>query len=229
MNWEVMLTSPVTPEYLKWFKVPITFDRSDHPDFIPKLGEYPLIVNPIIKDVKLNRVPIDGGSFLNILFLKTFDQMGLPGSTLQLSRAPFHGVVPGTAATPVGQIILPITFMIRENYRTKYMQFEVTYFKMAYNTFLRRSALIKFMAIPHYAYLVLKMLGLNGVISIKGDAKQAYDCDRESCKMADALHAFVELQNLKKAMAESPPDPIKLEAKTSKLFVQSEDKLNKTI
>jgi hypothetical protein len=33
-----MAVSPATPEYLKWSEVPITFDRSDHLDFIPKLG-----------------------------------------------------------------------------------------------------------------------------------------------------------------------------------------------
>jgi hypothetical protein len=51
---EVMVVSPATPEYLKWSEVPITFDRSDHPDFVPKLGRYHFIVCPIIKDVKLN-------------------------------------------------------------------------------------------------------------------------------------------------------------------------------
>jgi hypothetical protein len=70
---KVMVVSTITPKYLKWSEVPITFDRSDHPDFIPKLGQYPLIVYPIIKDVKLNRVLVDGGSSLNILFLKAFD------------------------------------------------------------------------------------------------------------------------------------------------------------
>jgi hypothetical protein len=45
---------------------------------VPMLGWYPLIINPIVKDVKLNRVLVNGGSSLNILFLKTFDQMGLP-------------------------------------------------------------------------------------------------------------------------------------------------------
>jgi hypothetical protein len=64
------------------------------------------------------------------------------------------------------------------------------------------------MAIPHYAYLLLKMSGPNGVILIIGDIKQAYDCDLESCEMADALLASVELQNLKKVMAESPPDSV---------------------
>jgi hypothetical protein len=79
---KVMAAPPTTLEYLKWSEVPITFDYSDHPDFVPKLWQYHLIVSPIVKDVKLNRVLIDGGSSLNILFLKTFDQMGLSKSLL---------------------------------------------------------------------------------------------------------------------------------------------------
>jgi hypothetical protein len=51
---DIMTVSPATPEYLRWSEVYITFDRSNHPDFVPKLGWYPLIVNPILKDVKLN-------------------------------------------------------------------------------------------------------------------------------------------------------------------------------
>jgi hypothetical protein len=51
---EVMAISPATTKYLKWFEFPITFDRSDHLDFVPKTGRYPIIVSPIIKDVKLN-------------------------------------------------------------------------------------------------------------------------------------------------------------------------------
>jgi hypothetical protein len=51
---EVMTVSLATLEYMKYFKVPITFDCSDHPNFVPKPRRYPLIVCPIIKDVKLN-------------------------------------------------------------------------------------------------------------------------------------------------------------------------------
>jgi hypothetical protein len=32
---EVMVVSPATLEYLNWSEAPITFDRCDHPDFIP--------------------------------------------------------------------------------------------------------------------------------------------------------------------------------------------------
>jgi hypothetical protein len=52
--WDVMVVSPATPKYLKWYEIPITFDRSDHSDFVPKTGWYPPVVSPIVKDVKLN-------------------------------------------------------------------------------------------------------------------------------------------------------------------------------
>jgi hypothetical protein len=61
------------------------------------------------------------------------------------------------------------------------------------------------MAIPHYAYLVLKMPGPCGIISIRGDVNRAFDYDRESCKTTDRLMASAELQELKQALAESPP------------------------
>jgi hypothetical protein len=85
------------------------------------------------------------------------------------------------------------------------------------------------MAIPHYAYLVLKLLGPHGVISIRADVKRAYHCNRESCKVVDRLTAFVELQDLKKALDESPPDSVMPEANTSKMCIQPEDLLSKTI
>jgi hypothetical protein len=194
---------PTTPKYLRWSEVPITFDRSNHPDFIPKPGQYPLIVCPIVKDFKLNRVLVDGGSSLNLLFLKSFDQMGLSRSLLRPSRAPFHGIVPGTAAMPIGQISLPVTFGTRENFWTENIQFDVVDFEIVYNTFLGWLALTKFMAIPHYAYLVLKMPGPYGVISIRGDIMRAYDCNKESYEMVDGLTASTEFWELKESLAKS--------------------------
>jgi hypothetical protein len=124
-----------------------------------------------------------------------------------------------------------VTFETRENFSTENIQFQVTSFEIAYNAFLGRPALSKFMVIPHYAYLVLKMPGQRGVISIKGDVKQAFDCNRESCETANRLMASVELRDLKQALAESPlpPDPIMPEAKTSKTSIQVEDSLSKTV
>jgi hypothetical protein len=80
-------------------------------------------------------------------------------------------------------------------------------FETTYNTFLGRPALTKFMAILHYSYLVLKMPGPRGVISIRGDIKRAYHCDKESYEMANRLTSSRELREPKESLAESPPPP----------------------
>jgi hypothetical protein len=102
-------------------------------------------------------------------------------------------------------------------------------FEIAYNTFFGRPALTKFMAISHYAYLVLKMLGSRGVISIRKDVKRAYDCNKESYEIADRLIASAELQELKESLAESPPDPVIPDSKASKTSIQPEDALSKQV
>jgi hypothetical protein len=38
------------------------------------------------------------------------------------------------------------------------------------------------MAIPHYPYLLLKMSGPNGVLSLRGDLKRAFDCNVQAAK-----------------------------------------------
>jgi hypothetical protein len=91
---------------------------------------------------------------------------------------------------PIGQISLVVTFETRENFRTKNIQCEVANFETAYNAFMGRQSLTKFMAIPNYAYLVLKVPGPCGVISIRGDVKRAYDCNKESCEAAGVPREF---------------------------------------
>jgi hypothetical protein len=47
--------------------------------------------------------------------------------------------------------------------------------------------------------------------------------------MANRLTTSAELQELKKAFAEFPPDPVMLEAKTSKTSIQPDDSLSKMV
>ena len=89
----------------------------------------------------------------------------------------FYGIVPGKAAMPLGQITLLVTFRTLLNYHTEFIKFEVANFESSYHTILGRPALAKFMAIPHYPYLLLKMLGPNGVLSLRSDLKRAFDYD----------------------------------------------------
>jgi hypothetical protein len=127
----------------------------------------------VVAGSKLNKVLIDGGSGLNVLFAKTLKKMGLDIThMLTKSTSPFYGIVPGNAAIPLGSVVLPVTFgESRDNYRTEYIKFEVADFETSYHAILGRPAIAKFMAVPHYTYLVLKMPSPAGVLSLQGDLK----------------------------------------------------------
>jgi hypothetical protein len=89
---------------------------------------------------------------------------------LTKSTSPFYCIIPGNAAIPLGSVVLPVTFgETRENYRTEYIKFEVADFETSYHAILTRPAIAKFMAVPHYTYLVLKMPSPAGVLSLQGD------------------------------------------------------------
>jgi hypothetical protein len=78
----VYVVEPATPAFLWWSWSAITFDRSDHPDSIPHLGRYSLVVDPIIDKKRLNKVLMDRGSGLNIMYVKTLDAMGMNWSRI---------------------------------------------------------------------------------------------------------------------------------------------------
>jgi hypothetical protein len=77
-------------------------------------------------------------------------------------------------------VVLPVTFGMRDNYRTEFIKFEVGNFESSYHVILGRPALAKFMVVPHYVYLLLKMPGRSGVLTLRGDLKKSYDCNQEA-------------------------------------------------
>nr|XP_034595225.1 uncharacterized protein LOC117856898 [Setaria viridis] len=148
---------------------------------------------------------MDGGSGLNILYAETLDAMGIDRSHLRPSKAPFHGVVPGEQAMPLGQINLPVTFGTPSNYRKEVLTFEVVGFRGTYHAILGRPCYAKFMAIPNYTYLKLKLLGPNGVITIGTTFQKAYECDVKCCEYATAITIMSNLAvQLAKATEDRP-------------------------
>src|SRR6266542_5351968 len=120
-------------------------------------------------------------------------------SELNRSSAPFHGVIPRTSAIPLGQISLPVTLGTWENFRTENISFEVADFEMAYHAIFERPALAKFMVVPHYTYMVLKLPGPNGIITLRGGVRRSYNCDQESCTLAENLQARTERDSIRLA------------------------------
>jgi hypothetical protein len=118
-------------------------------------GILPLITAPVIANMKLHHVKIDGGAGLNFINHAAFKQLQISGSRLGPSH-PFSGVGP-QPVYPLGSIALPVTFRTEENFRTENVQFDVAEVNLPFNAIIGRPALYRFMAIAHHGYLVLKM------------------------------------------------------------------------
>jgi hypothetical protein len=182
---EVLNIEPVVPTPLRWSEVSITFSHADQWTSFSEPGRFPLVLKPVVVGSKLNKVLIDGGSGLNVLFTKTLKKMKLDTThMLTNSTSPFYGIVPGNTAIPLGSVVLPVTFEeTRENYHTEYIKFEFADFETSYHAILDRPTIAKFMTVPHYTSLVLKMPSPAGVLSLQGDLKISLDCDTEAVKL----------------------------------------------
>jgi hypothetical protein len=65
------------------------------------------------------------------------------------------------------------------NFRKETLTFEVVSFLGMYRAILGRSAYAKFMAVPNYTSLKLKMPGPKGIITVNTKFHHAYECDTE--------------------------------------------------
>jgi hypothetical protein len=155
-------------------------------DKLLRARAFTLVLKPVVAGSRLNKVLINGGSGLNVLFTKTLKKMKVDIThMLTKSASPFYDIVPDNAAIPLGSVVLLVTFgETRENYRTEYIKFEVADFETSYHAILGRPTIAKFMAVPHYTYLVLKMPSPAGVPSLQGDLKISFGCDTEAVELA---------------------------------------------
>jgi hypothetical protein len=183
---EVCSVKVATPVYLDWSDKPITLDQGDHPDCVPSPGRYPLVVDPVIGNARLSKVLMDGGSSLNIIYAETLGLLGVDLSTIWAGASPFHGIVPGKRVLPLGQLDFPVCFGTPSNFRKETLTFEVVRFRGTYHAVLGRPCYAKFMAVPNYTYLKLKMPGPKGTITVGSTYRHAYECDVECVEYAEA-------------------------------------------
>jgi hypothetical protein len=107
----------------------------------------------------VKKVLVDEGSSINITFPRTLLALRVALKDLTELDTPFFGIVSTEGEYPLKHIYMPVTFGTLENYRTEFLRFEVARFDCGYNAIIGRPGLAKFMAIPHYSYMILKMSG----------------------------------------------------------------------
>jgi hypothetical protein len=89
--------------------------------------------------------------------------------------------------------MLPVQFGTVERFRVDYVNFLVADFDTAYHAILGCPTLAKFMAIPHYTYLVLKMPTEQGILSLHANLDAAYACEKESFALAEAVDVSIHM------------------------------------
>ena len=79
-------------------------------------------------------------------------------------------------------------------------------FPGSYHAILGWPCYAKFMAIPNYTYLKLKMSRPNGIITMGSTFSHAYMCDREHYELATVIINSTELLELRNSVTPAVPD-----------------------
>ncbi|XP_066374883.1 uncharacterized protein [Miscanthus floridulus] len=100
------------------------------------------------------------------------------------------------ASKSLGEITLPVQFSTAINYCVEHINFYIVDFDTAYHAILGWPALAKFMAMPHYAYLVLKMPLPTGVLALWANLTITYACEIESLALAEATDLSIQMASV---------------------------------
>ena len=128
-----------------------------------------MVLDPIIDGCHLTRVLMDDGSSLNLIYQDTVRKMGIDPTRISQSNTTFKGVIPGPEARCMGSLVLEVVFGSPDNFRSEKLTFDIAPFRSGYQALLGRTAFARFNAIPHYAYVKLKMPDPRGIIIVSGN------------------------------------------------------------
>jgi hypothetical protein len=113
----------------------------------------------------------------------------------------------------LGQITLPVQFSTADHFRIDYVNLIIVDFEGTYHAILGRPALAKFMAIPHYVYLLLKMPTEKGIFSLRGNVLIAYNREKKGYATAKALELSIRMQQSIADAKKIPPANLEIPSK----------------
>lgn len=127
---------------------------------------------------------MDGCSSLSLIYEDTVRKMEIDPSRIKPSNTTFNGVIPGVEARCTGTLTLEVVFGSPYNFRSEDSIFDIALFRSGYHALLDRTTFAKFNAVPHYAYLKLKMPGPSGVITINGNTECSLPTEQHTAALA---------------------------------------------
>ena len=106
-----------------------------------------------------------------------------------------------------GSITLEVVFGSPDNFRSEELIFDIVPFRSGYHALLGRTIFARFNAVPHYAYLKLKMPGLRGVIIVHGNMDRSLRTEEHTTALIAEAQSDLFRSNLN--LAAKLPDTVK--------------------
>jgi len=86
----------------------------------------------------------------------------------------------------------------------------VANFDRTYHAILGRPSLNKFMVVPDYSYLVLKMPTEKSVLTIRGNVYTTYTCEEERFKVIEAIDLSIRMAKTVSQASQAPSDQLEV-------------------
>ncbi|GKV42478.1 hypothetical protein SLEP1_g49874 [Rubroshorea leprosula] len=179
-------------EEAEWENAAITFSPADYqragePDVVMPHAD-PFAATVHIGNHNVNKVFIDTGSSLDILYWSCFQKMQLNPSSLQKYERPIYGF--DNQPVPVeGVITLPIYVGSEPHFRMASVSFLVVKMESAFNAILGRATLCELKAVISQPHLCMKFPTPQGVGVLKGNQKMARACYKDTFKKVELAKA----------------------------------------
>jgi hypothetical protein len=83
-------------------------------------------------------------------------------------------------------------------------------FEGTYHAILGHLVITKFMVVPHYKYLVLKMPTEKGVLTLRGNVFIAYTCEEDNFHVAKAHDLSLRMAAMTMEAKKTPPNQLEI-------------------
>ncbi|KAJ0980913.1 hypothetical protein J5N97_009168 [Dioscorea zingiberensis] len=134
-----------------------------------------LVITAQIGVFIVERVLIDTGSSVDIIFSSAFDKMKLPVENLKPMRSPLIGFN-GSPLQPDGMISLPLTLETPPKFTTAVVNFLIVRCPSSYNVIIGRPSINMLKAVPLTYHMMIKFPTPNGCGEVKGDQLDSRRC-----------------------------------------------------
>ena len=128
-----------------------------------------------IEGFNTKRILMDNGSFTDIIYLPTFQQLKLDLGRLRPFDSPFVSFN-GDRVYPKGIMTLTVTVGIYSRQLTHQLDFLVVDYPSSYNVIIGRLTLNRWKSATSTYFLKVKFPTENGVSEVKGDQVLAREC-----------------------------------------------------